>query len=198
MHRPLMQHGVGQLEEIFTKGKADPNVLNELADELQYRKVPRAVALLAEVQVATYGEVVAPQVPTVPALPRARVPAPVPQQPGLWERPVAPHVFAALPVMPVRTATPTAKPPEPPHATKPVSQTSSMPLDDAYKDLKATPGATWESIEKARSTLVQRSHPSRWKMRSAEKRAEALTEARRVNAAYALLSQAHCGGRRTP
>ena len=78
-----------------------------------------------------------------------------------------------------------AAPASPPH----------MPLDEAYKVMKAAPGATWESIEQTRRTLVQQSHPSRWKKLSAEKRAQTLTEARRVNAAYAALSQAHWGGR---
>jgi len=70
-----------------------------------------------------------------------------------------------------------------------------MPLDDAYKVLKATPGATWESIEQTRSTLVLQSHPSRWKSLSTEKRAQALAESKRVNAAYAALSKARGGGR---
>jgi len=70
-----------------------------------------------------------------------------------------------------------------------------MPLEEAYKVLKATPGTTWESIEHIRRTLVHQSHPSRWKMLSAENRAQALTEAKRVNAAYAALSQTRCGGR---
>ena len=30
MPRPLMQHGVGQLEEMFAKGKSDPKVLKQL------------------------------------------------------------------------------------------------------------------------------------------------------------------------
>ena len=55
MPRPLMQHGVGQLEEMFAKGKADAKVLKQLEHELQYRQVPRAVALLAEVQAAMNG-----------------------------------------------------------------------------------------------------------------------------------------------
>ena len=70
-----------------------------------------------------------------------------------------------------------------------------MPLDDAYKVLKASPGATWESLEQTRRTLVQQSHPSRWKTMNTEKRAQALAEAKRVNAAYAALLHARCGGR---
>ena len=46
MPRPLMQHGVGQLEAMFGKGKADAKLLKQLEHELQHRHVPRAVALL--------------------------------------------------------------------------------------------------------------------------------------------------------
>lgn len=196
MPRPLMQHGVGQLEEMFAKGKADAKLLKQLEHELQYRQVPRAVALLAEVQAAMYCEAASQQSVGVPAPPPARARAPVPQQPGLWERPATPPVVAPPPTAPVRTVTPAVPPPEPPHATKkPSSSTPAMPLDDAYKVLKATPGATWDSIEQTRRTLVQQSHPSRLKALNAEKRAQGLAEANRVNAAYAALSQARCGGR---
>ena len=198
MPRPLMQHGIGQLEEMFDSGKADPKVLKQLESELQYRQVPRAVALLAEVQAAMYGGAAAQQVPIVPALPPARAPAPAPvsQQPDLWGRSTSPAIVAVPPAAPVRAVTPAIKPPEaPPVAAEAPASPPHMPLDEAYKVMKATPGATWESIEQTRRTLVQQSHPSRWKKLSAEKRAQTLTEARRVNAAYAALSQAHWGGR---
>ena len=71
----------------------------------------------------------------------------------------------------------------------------AMPLEDAYKVLKATPGTTWESIEQTRRTLVHQSHPSHLKTLSAEKRTQALAEATKVNVAYAALSQTRCGGR---
>lgn len=195
MSRPLMQHGVGQLKEMFAKGKADPKVLRQLENELQYRQVPRAVALLAEVQAAMYGGAAAPEVPTVQAPPPARVSAaaPVSQQPDLWGRPATPPVVAAPPAVPVRTVTPAVKPQEAAPVSKAPASPPAMPLDDAYKVLKATPGATWESVEQTRRTLVHQSHPSRWKALSAEKRAQTLTEAKRVNAAYATLSQARCG-----
>ena len=200
MTGPLMQHGVGQLEEMFAKGKLDPKVQKQLENELQYRQVPRAVVLLADVQAAIYGGTSAlPQPPTASAPPPARVLAPtaVPQQPGLWERPAAPPATAPPLVAPVRTVASAAKPPEPPPASRPASPPPDMALDDGYKVLKATPGATRKSIEQTRRTLVQQSHPSRWKTLSAEKRAQTLTEARRVNAAYAALSQARCGGHQT-
>jgi|GEM_PF-1634599 len=198
MARPLMQHGVGQLEVMFAKGKADPKVLKQLENELQYRQVPRAVALLAEVQAAMYGGTpTVSQVATVPAPPPALqlTPAPVSQQPDLWGRPAAPPVVAAPPAAPVRTVTPAAKPPEAASVAKESASPPAMPLEDAYRVLKASPGATWESLEQTRRTLVQQSHPTRWKTMSPEKRAQALAEAKRVNAAYAALSHARCGGR---
>jgi DnaJ-domain-containing protein 1 len=69
-----------------------------------------------------------------------------------------------------------------------------MPLEEAYKALKTTPGATWESIEQTRRMLVQQSHPSRLKSLGAERCAQVLSEARRVNAAYAALARQRTDG----
>jgi curved DNA-binding protein CbpA len=69
-----------------------------------------------------------------------------------------------------------------------------MPVEDAYKLLKATPGSTWESIEQTRRLLVEQSHPERLKAMAAEKRSSALAEATRANTAYATLSRLRCGG----
>jgi len=55
MYRPLMQRGIGDLEALFAKSKTDVEVLKQLKHELQYRQVPRAVALLADVQTAMKG-----------------------------------------------------------------------------------------------------------------------------------------------
>jgi len=190
MPRPLMQHGVGQLEEMFAKGKADPKVLKQMEQELQYRQVPRAVALLAEVQAAMYGgTAAAPRVAALPQQP-TRALASAPEQPSLWGRPSEAHLAATPPVAQPRPAvpviqSPVAKPPSPP--------LPAMPLEDACKVLKTTPGATWESIEQTRRLLVQQSHPSLLKPLSEERRAQALTDAGRANAAYATLQAARCG-----
>ena len=82
----------------------------------------------------------------------------------------------------------------PPVAKAPPVSASTMPLEDACKFLKAMPAARWESLEQTQRTLVQQSHPSRWKTLSTAKRIQALAEAKRVNAASAVLSQARCGG----
>lgn len=187
MARPLMQHGVGQLEELFATSKADQRVLKQLEHELQYRQVPRAVALLAEVQAAMH--VSAP----APAPPPAAAPPP---QPSLWDAPPPQTTRSPAPAIPP-AATPVAARPEvaPVPARPPTPRAPAMPLDDAYKLLKATPGATWESIEQTRRLLVQASHPEKLRNQPESKRAQALAEAGRVNAAYAALSVARCAGR---
>lgn len=192
MPRPLIQHGVGQLEEIFAKGKADAKLLKQLEHELQHRQVPRAVALLSEVQAAMRRGAAAPQAPTVPSSPPVRAKAPNSPQLPLLEGAATP--LNASPPASVRTVTPAARPPELTPVTKSPASPLPMPLEDAYKVLKATPGATWESIEQTRRTLVHQSHPSRWKTLSAEKRTQALSDAKRVNVAYAVLSQTRCCG----
>jgi DnaJ-domain-containing protein 1 len=191
MPRPLMQHGVEQLEEMFAKGGADPEVLKQLENELRYRQVPRAVALLAEVQAAMYGATPASPPRPAPEPPPARPPAP--QQPSLWERPtVQPTVVATPPALPPRPATPSrpAEAPAPAMPSQPSAPT--MPVEDAYKLLKATAGSTWESIEQTRRQLVQQSHPGRLKSMSPERRTQALAEAKKLNAAYGALSYARC------
>lgn len=196
MARPLMQHGVGQLEELFAKSKADAKVLKQLAHELQYRQVPRAVALLAEVQAAMSGstQVAAP----FPA-PKAPAPTPVavpPPQPSLWDAQPPPAIRTTAPAPAVSPAPVVARvSPAPSPARAALAPAPAMPLEDAYKLLKATPGSTWESIEQTRRLLVMASHPEKLKALAEGKRAQALAEASRINSAYAALSQARCAGR---
>jgi DnaJ-domain-containing protein 1 len=191
MARPLMQHGVGQLEELFAKSKSDQQVLKQLEFELQYRQVPRAVALLAEVQAAMYGLSPAPAPATAAEAPAAPT-APSPQ-PSLWDNPSPPASRPRAPA-PTVLATPTAARPviAPAPATIATPPVPVMPLEDAYKLLKATPGSTWESIEQTRRLLVRASHPEKFRGASEGKRSQALAEASRVNAAYAMLSRARC------
>jgi hypothetical protein len=189
--RPLMQLGVGELEALFARSRTDAHVLKQLERELQYRQVPRAVALLAEVQAAMYE---AQPSSAVPAPPRpAPAVSPTPQQAGLWERPVAPAVTPVAAPTAATSAAETVKAPAGPKPPQPA--TSAMPVEDANKLLKATAGSTWESIEQTRRQLVQQSHPSRLRSMSPERSSQVLAEAKKVNAAYAALSQARCAGR---
>ena len=188
MPRPLMQHGVGHLEEMFAKGNADPTVLKRLENELQHRQVPRAVALLTEVQAAMNRESTA-AVPVVSPPSAAPIATPASRQPELFEPPSAPSPVVAQPPILVQPQPPSVAPVPP---KPPAPATMAISLDDAYKLLKVTPGSTWESIEQTRRLLVQQAHPSDVAALSAEKRAEARTKAARVNAAYLRLSTLRC------
>lgn len=193
MPRPLKQCGVSQLEEMFAKGKLDPKVLIRLEHELQFRLVPRAVALLGEVQAAMHEGILAATPTNVSTRNTPRTPATAldSKQPDLWE-----HSSASPAAAPqIHTVSVTAKPQGPVPALKPAISAPTMALDDAYNVLKARPGERWETIEQTRRTLVQLSHPSRLNSLSPEKRTQASVEAKRVNTAYAALSQARCDGR---
>ena len=213
MTRPLKQHGVKELESLFAKSKTDMNKLEQLEHELQYRQVPRAAALLAEVQAAMGGA--AATTPSRSAHGPASARPPTPHQPTLWEQlvippaAISPSVAPPSPPTPVShsippaVVSPSVAPPRPPtrvrHAdTSPAAWLSqpaapTLPLDDAYKLLKATAGSTWETIEQTRRRAVQQSSPFRTGSMSAEERSQVLAEAKLINAAYATLSKHRTG-----
>jgi hypothetical protein len=175
MTRPYMQWGVGQLEALFEKAAGDDKVLRQLAHELQFRQVPRAIALLDRVAAAQRqpklqrqseaagGVAIHASRPAVqvPLLPDAGMPSP--------------H---SLPIAPV-SAAPIATSPE-------VALTLAM----AQSLLNAPAGTPWEAIEQRRRDLVEKSNP----LASAREQhsAQALNNAARANAAYRVLLQARC------
>jgi DnaJ-domain-containing protein 1 len=176
MTRPLTRHGIDQLEEMFVKEQSDARVLKQLAQELPHmKKTPRAVALLTEVQnaIARGTSTVSP----TPAVPRTNPSEPPIPQADLFSPP-APPASKPKPPKAVESAEPLPTPPPP-----------LMPVEDAYKLLRATPTSTWESIEQTRRQLVQQASPSRTVGLIAEKRAQFQAAARRINAAYETLFQ---------
>lgn len=200
MPRPLLQAGVGQLETMFGTCRGNLRVLRQLEAELQYRQVPRAIALLEKVQAAIAASGKTREEPT--SQPPIRPPLPAtapPQQPGLWGQvpaqaprsatpPQSPTV-SATPSPPTPSAMPSIKSMGSQTSTKSVTlPTPTMALEDAYKLLRATAGSSWQSIEQTRRQLVQQAHPSQLKSLGSDKYARCLSEARRVNSAYAVLS----------
>ena len=180
MVRPLIQRGVGQLEEMFVKGRSDPELLKQLVHELQFRQVPRAVALMTEVRSAMDAIATAP-----PSSPGASVPRTVKgsQQPELWSSQVD-----GITSGPTKAGDFNQE-----NAPRPAAPLD-MSLEEACKALRTTPGATWESIEQMRRQLVQQASPIRTTTMSEDKRSQLQAEARRVNAAYATLSWHRTGG----
>lgn len=188
MSRPLMQYGVGQLEEMFAKSKSDFKVLKQLESELQFRQVPKAVALLTEVQWVIYNATRSTSTIGNPP-PATKAAMPVIQQTGLFEQSETINIRVGqspVVVQPLTTST------TPPPLKQSTSTAATIPINEAYKLLNATPGSTWKSIEQTRRQLVQQSHPSRVTTLSAVKRAQAETEAVKVNAAYLMLSALRC------
>jgi len=190
MSRPLMQHGVGQLEALFASSKSDSNVLKQLEHELQHRKVPRASALLGEVQAAM--GIAAPSGPPTSAPASSRTTPN--QQPELWERSSVSRGVDLLDADLRRPLVSQVEPPKPTEMSRPSTpDVAVMPISVAYKVLKATPGSTWDSIEQTRRKLVQLSHPSSVASLTAEERKQVQEEAKRVNTAYAVLWRNRAG-----
>jgi hypothetical protein len=164
-----MQHGVGVLEQLFAKSKLDAQVLGQLEQELQFREVPRARALLSEVRRAMIdlGRRVTPSEG-----------APV-SQGGLWDDAATSEMSAEAKL---RIPAPVAAPDE-------VSETtSSMSIEDAYRLLKVTLNATWEEIERSRCQLVHGSHPITLAPFGQLRKSQVVAEAKRVNQAYAVIA----------
>lgn len=200
MTRPLMQHGVAQLEQLFASSKLDQKVLKQLENELRFRQVPRAVSLLAEVQavLVSTSPLGADRAPAAASAnsPMADGPEllrPAPKQPGLWSVPPATDTAPApapAPAAPVIKADPNTTKTEPaPVAKSSGSGAFEVTLSDAYKMFKATPSSTWESIEKLRRQLVQACSPSRTRNLPLREQKDLLEQARRLNAAYEVLSR---------
>ena len=55
MEHAFMTHDIKQLEELFAASTTDPEVLKLIENELRYRQVPHALALLVQVQGALNG-----------------------------------------------------------------------------------------------------------------------------------------------
>lgn len=200
MKRTLMQLGIGALEEMFTASKTDAKVLRQLENELLHRQVPRAVALLEQVQLAMkrVATSVLPRAHDELPLEPPAAPAPVQVAPPP-ERPAPAVVVVSAPVVPPMppSVPPQVRPPAVPPVAAPAHpvrvERASIPalsFDDACKLLKVTAGAPWQEVELSRRKLVLLSHPRHVVGMAPHRQEAARDEARRVNAAYAVLSAA--------
>lgn len=199
MKRTLIQLGIGALEEMFATSKTDAKVLRQLENELQHRQVPRAVVLLDQVQMAMK-RVASSALPRtqeeLPLEPPA-APAAVPVQPLPTPERVAPAVVVTVPVsqptpssVPQQASPPAPKPIPVPQARVEPAPIPSMSLEDSCNLLKVTLASPWQEVELSRRKLVLLSHPRHVAGIAPERQEAVRTEARRVNAAYAVLSSA--------
>jgi DnaJ-domain-containing protein 1 len=174
-----MQRKITELEELFAASRTDEKTLKELEDELQFRQVPRAVAILAAVRSVLNG---ARSSTSHGPKPVPRQEASPPRQSELWNAipPSEPTQSPAIPTVPKTVTISSGGAP-------------TMAMEDAYKVLRATPNSTWDSIEQTRRTLVQRAHPDNVAGMSEDKRSAIQSEANRANAAYSVLRQSRVG-----
>jgi len=208
MARPLLQYRIDQLEKMFVASRTNEAALRQLADELQHRDVPRALALRAQVETALRGTRANPDAPAETAItttsassvtvPEFAPATAIAGQTNLWpERgddlllpSMAPSVLSTRPSMSraPSDAKPTTQRPESGR------EIPAMSAEAAYKVLKATPGTPWEVIEQTRRQLVEQANPSRIASLNSERRIQVQADAKRANAAYAVLRMARGGG----
>lgn len=201
MKRTLMQLGIAALEDMFATSKTDAKVLRQLENELKYRQVPRAVALLEQVQVAMKrlaSEVPAPglqaALPLEPEGASALESSPPPQPDhGLPSVRVSATTAVGARAETQRSAQATATKAEKvlrPPAPGKRAPVPAMSVDDACKLLKVSLGASWQEVELSRRKMVLLSHPRHVVGMLPERQEVVRNEARRVNAAYATISAA--------
>lgn len=175
MSRPLMQHGVGQLEELFGREKANRKILLQLQEELKHRQVPRAVALLGKVRKALK-DLDAPEVPVGISPPLT----------ASTETAVSNRESEAIPNQFSGDSTARVAPEE---VQPQVPAIPAMSATEAYGLLGVSPSASWESIETARRTIVQKASPTKVKDKAPAERSQFINEAKRANMAYALIQR---------
>ncbi len=170
MSRPLLQKGISELEKLFASNPNDVKILKSLKNELNYRQVPRAVALLKAVEDLLSSEShsdISSQIP----------------------------LFTPIETYLEPTKT-TPTPPEHFNSKSESIETSLANQDtlltlinpqDAYKILNVSTNTSWELIEKARGEIVELSNPHRMKNVSVENQRKVQLDAKRANAAYTFL-----------
>lgn len=183
--RPLMQLGIGDLEDIFEKQSKNLATLGRLRHELSHRQVPRAIALLERVQKAEAAlremdtrrmDVQAPRstLRLTPGTPEA-TPAPAPAQETLRQpvpKPVLQPESAQQDLLAgFAQSSPGSGSKEPASVTaaqttapkKPVTAEPEvipqLALEDACRILKVAAGDAWEKVENARRKIVLKSSP---------------------------------------
>lgn len=182
MSRPMLNHRIQDLEDLFRTAKGDPNVLRQLEHELGFRHVPSAVTLREEVHAALAQLTVSGTRPAAPAPPppssrpeRPAVPATAPP-PARSEK----QMVQTTPSASVGLPSPRGRPTRIPPATE----------AEAYQALKVPPGSPWEALEKARRRIVDQAFPSRLAHLSEHDRERVDWEAHCANEAARLLWKA--------
>jgi hypothetical protein len=199
-NRPFISKRIDELEQMFKSSGTDIRTLKALENELVHRSTPRAVSLFRTVRKhlslpqfignSTDPNLFDPQSFSTkvasPALPQRAE-----HVPGLaLKSPQAPQpVSVTKPIIPPPRLVSRGEPfPFPtPVEPKLVVGDAIMSPEEASKVLQVTLGADWETIEKSRREIVQKSHPDKIRSLSPERRRGLIEHARRANEAVQVL-----------
>jgi hypothetical protein len=198
--RPFISKRIDEMEQMFKSSGTELLTLRALENELVHRSTPRAVSLLKTVRkYLSLPQFIGSAIDT-----------------NLFD-PQSLTTKAAIPVSPQRAeplpAT-TLKPPQAPqavsvtkstfHPLRLVSRGEPLPFpasveprldvgdaimspEEASKVLQVTLGADWETIERSRREIVQKSHPDKIRSLPPERRKGLIEQARRANEAVQVL-----------
>jgi hypothetical protein len=198
--RPFISKRIDEMEQMFKSSGKELLTLKALENELVHRSTPRAVSLLRTVRKnlslpqftgsardtnlfdpnTLNTKVDNPQPPKraepVPGLKLG--PSQAPQPVSVTKPIIAPPCLASrgepLPF------------PSPAEPRLEVGEAIMSP-EEASKVLQVTLGADWETIEKSRREIVEKSHPAKVRSLSPERRRGLIEHARRANEAIQVL-----------
>lgn len=218
--RPLMQLGIGDLEEIFDKQGKNPAALARLKHELSHRQVPRAVALLEKIQRAearleeldipkreaktTRGTLqlkpkatesakgAAPSNSHTEVQASVGQPAPPAQQDLLasLDAILSGNVPSGAGTVSSSSQVTPVKTPEKAIQEAVIPQ---LALEDACRILKVALGDSWERVEAARRKIVLRTSPLAVRGMSSEQIQKLLANARMANDAAIVIAARRSG-----
>ncbi len=198
--RPFISKRIDELEQIFKSSGTDLLTLSALENELVHRSMPRAVSLLKAVRKNLSlpqfkGRVVDPNLfdpqpvstqvadPTPPRrsepAPGFALKAPPPPQPvSVTKRSIPPpRLVPSGDPIPFLALV----------ESHPESGDAIMSPAEACKVLQVTLGTDWETIEKSRREIVQKSHPDKVRSLTLEKCRALIEHAHRANEAVQIL-----------
>jgi hypothetical protein len=201
--RPLMSRNIQQLAELFDRCKEDLVELGRLRAELVHRNVPKARALLMQVQSAQRRLLAGPKSEREsdlfdpPEGTSAKQPGALPGVPLAPARTMVGSSLASPPSgnQPVPPRNPGEAAPEPRPVTASAVQpaalqnapAATMSRAEALAILKVPPTARWEVIEMARREIVDRARPDRIGTTALSRRQAAQEGARMANEAFRAL-----------
>lgn len=219
MTRPLMQLGIGDLEDIFDKQIKNSATLGRLKDELSRRHVPRAIALLQRVQQAEallkdaesdMQDSKSPRIrlqltnPTSNLSPVSASSIQIDDTSNPLESLQALHGQLELltgVTTPLELGQPRAKPASShapassptPHKSVEPEALPQLSLEDAYRILKVGVGDGWVKIENARRKIVLKSNPAATSALAEAQLEKLLAEAKMANDAAIVIAARRSG-----